>query len=65
MVHRTMNLVMDGDVMIMGIRDADKIRHILNIPETETIVSVIAVGKPAEEPLRPKRKDIAEIAKFF
>ena len=51
--------------LIMGIRDADKIRQILNIPETETIVSVIAVGKPAEEPLRPKRKDIAEIAKFF
>ena len=45
--------------------DADKIRQILNIPETDTIVSVIAVGKPAEEPLRPKRKDIAEIAKFF
>ena len=51
--------------LIMGIRDADKIRQILNIPETETIVSVIAVGKPAEEPLRPKRKELTEIAKFF
>ena len=51
--------------LIMGLREADKLREILNIPETETIVSVIAVGKAAEEPIRPHRKELSEIAKFF
>ena len=32
--------------LIMGLRDGDKIREMLSIPESETIVSVIAVGKP-------------------
>ena len=51
--------------LIMGLREANRLREILNIPETETIVSVIAVGKAAEEPIRPHRKPIEEIAKFF
>lgn len=51
--------------LIMGLREADRLREILHIPETETIVSVIAVGKAAEEPIRPHRKPIEEIAKFF
>ena len=51
--------------LIMGLREADRLREILNIPETETIVSVIAVGKAAEDPIRPHRKPIEEIAKFF
>lgn len=51
--------------LIMGLREADKIREILSIPETETIVSVIAVGKAAESPNRPPRKELDEIAKFF
>ena len=51
--------------LIMGLREAGRLREILHIPETETIVSVIAVGKAAEEPIRPHRKPIEEIAKFF
>lgn len=51
--------------LIMGLREADKIREILSIPETETIVSVIAVGKADESPNRPPRKDLDSIAKFF
>ena len=51
--------------LIMGLREADRLREILNIPETETIVSVIAVGKAAEDPIRPHRKELSEIAKFF
>ena len=51
--------------LIMGLREADRLREILNIPETETIVSVIAIGIAAEEPIRPHRKPIEEIAKFF
>ena len=51
--------------LIMGLRDADKIRKMLSIPKEETIVSVIAVGKADEEPSRPKRKELNDILKFF
>ncbi len=53
------------DTLVMGLRNSDKIREILNIPEDEVIVSVLAVGYRAENPDMPKRKDIDEIAKFF
>ena len=51
--------------LIMGLRESDKLHEILSIPETETIAAVIAVGKAAEEPNRPPRKELSEIAKFF
>ena len=51
--------------LIIGIRDADSIRNFLAIPENEIIAAVIAVGVPAEEPKRPKRKETEEIVKFF
>ena len=51
--------------LVMGIRDADKIREFCSVPETETVVGVIAVGVPGEEPGRPKRKDTEEIVKFL
>ena len=51
--------------LVMGIRDADKIRSFLEIPEEEEIVSVISVGYPAAEPKQPTRKSVDEIAKFF
>ena len=53
------------DTLIMGIRDADAIRERLSIPENEEIMSVIAVGKAAEEPgLRP-RKAPEEVTRLF
>ena len=51
--------------LIMGIRDADKIREFLEIPQEETVVAVIAVGVPGEQPDRPKRKKVEEIVKFL
>ncbi|MGD9474470.1 MAG: nitroreductase family protein [Eubacteriaceae bacterium] len=51
--------------LIMGIRDASKIRQLLSIDEKEEIVSVIALGYSDAEPQRPKRKDFADVAKFF
>lgn len=51
--------------LIMGIRDADKIRTMLSIPEEEQVVAVISVGYPADEPKQPKRKTIDDIARFF
>ncbi len=51
--------------LVMGIRDAKKIKDTLNIPETEAVVSVIGVGYSEEIPQMPKRKTVEEITKFF
>ena len=51
--------------LIMGLRDGNKIREMLSIPESETIVSVIAVGKADEEPRRPRRRELEDVLKFF
>ena len=53
------------DTLVMGIRDGKAIREMLDIPETENVVSVIAVGYKAQEASMPKRKEVEEIAKFF
>lgn len=51
--------------LVMGIRDADKIRKLLDIDENEIIVSVIAVGYPDIKPEKPKRKTVTDITKFY
>ncbi len=53
------------DTLIMGLRDADRIRSILCIPEEEEILSVIAIGKRAEEPALRPRKPLEDVVKFF
>lgn len=49
----------------MGIRDAAKIREILEIPENEAVVSVISVGYSDADPERPARKPVEKLAHFF
>lgn len=56
---------MGFDTLIMGMRNADAVRAEFGIPETETIMAVIAVGYRSEEPNRPVRRDLDEIVKFF
>ena len=51
--------------LVMGIRDGDKIREILNIADNEIIVSVISVGYPDIEPAMPKRKTVEDITKVY
>ena len=41
------------------------IREMLNIPETENVVAVIAVGYKAKEANMPKRKELEEIKIFL
>ena len=53
------------DTLVMGIRDGEKIRQMLQIPETEIVVAVIAVGYGADVPAKPKRKAPEDILKFF
>ena len=53
------------DTLIMGIRDEAAIRRILGIPENEAVMSVIAVGKRAEDPQPRPRKPFGEVVRFF
>ena len=56
---------MGFDTLIMGMRDADKLRELFSIPENETIMAVIALGYRAAEPRIPTHKDLDETVKFF
>jgi len=53
------------DSLIMGLRDAEKLRSVLNIPEDEEIMSVIAVGKAEVEGKERKRKNLEEVTRIF
>lgn len=56
---------MGFDTLIMGMREADKIRGYFHIPGEEMITAVIALGYRAEEPRTPVHRDLEEIARFF
>ena len=56
---------MSLDTLIMGIRDGEKIRERLSIPESQRVVAVISVGVRASDPEAPKRKAVEDITKFF
>lgn len=56
---------MGFDTLIMGMRNADDIRAEFSIPETETIMAVIALGYRAQEPNRPERRPLDDIVRFF
>jgi nitroreductase len=56
---------MGFDTLIIGMREADKLRELFGISENETVMAVIALGYRAEEPNRPERKNLDEIVKFF
>ena len=56
---------MGYDTLIMGIRDGEKLREYLEIPDTEEVVAVIAVGYRDINPEMPKRKDTNDILKIF
>ena len=53
------------DTLVMGIRNEEKIRTLLNINENEIIVSVISVGYRDIEPTKPNRKEVEAITKFY
>ncbi len=53
------------DSLVMGLRDADKIKSMLDIPAEEAVMSVIAVGYRADVAERPARKLQEEIMKIY
>lgn len=56
---------MGFDTLIMGMRDADALRTLLNIPTNETIMAVIALGYRADEPQQPQHRPLDEIVSFY
>lgn len=56
---------MGFDTLIMGMRHADELRRLFEIPENETILAVIALGYRAQEPSTPTHRPLDEIAKFY
>lgn len=53
------------DSIVLGLRDAEAIRTLLDIPQEEIVVSVIGIGCRSKESARPARKQVADIAKFY
>lgn len=47
--------------VIMGLYDIDKASEILEVPEGQLLMALIAVGHPAEEPVMPKRKSVEDL----
>ena len=64
-VLETRRSIRDFDTLIMGMRDSDALRSLFGIPDGEEVMAVIALGHRASDPVKPTRKPLDEIAKFF
>ena len=53
------------DTLVMGIRDAGKLRELLSIGEDQDVAAVIALGYGAADPQMTKRSTVQEIARFY
>lgn len=56
---------MGFDTLIMGMREADKLRALFSIPENEMVMAVIALGYRATEPRQPRHRPFDDIVKFY
>ena len=56
---------MGFDTLIMGMREADKLRQLFAIPDNEAVMAVIALGYRAAEPFQPVHRPIDDIVKFY
>ena len=52
------------DSLILGVRDAEKIKALMGIPEDEVVTSVIALGKAAQPAAKLSRKPVGEVLKI-
>lgn len=56
---------MGFDTLIIGMRDADALRSLFDIPANETVMAVVSLGYRASEPNRPERRPLDDIVKSF
>lgn len=56
---------MGFDTLIMGMRDADKLRSLFSIPENEAIMAVISLGYRKNQPIQPRHKQLDDVVKFY
>ena len=56
---------MGFDTLIMGMREADKLRTLFSIPENEAVMAVIALGYRAAEPVQPRHRQLDDVVKFY
>ena len=50
--------------VIMGLYDLEKAEEIIDVPEGQILMSLIALGYPNEEPNVPKKKTVDELLSF-
>lgn len=67
---QNMNLLLKAtelglSTLVMGIRDAKAIKSLLDIPESESVVSVIGIGYGDITVEMPKRKSVDDITKYY
>ena len=48
----------------MGIFDEDGVTELLDIPEGQELVALIAIGYPDIEPVVPKRKSVEDLLTY-
>ena len=50
--------------VIMGLYDEADVTKLLEIPDTQELVALIAIGYPAQSPEAPKRKEVADLLSY-
>jgi len=50
--------------VIMGLYDEAEVTKLLDIPDTQELVALIAIGYPAQSPDAPKRKEVADLLSY-
>lgn len=50
--------------VVMGVFDREGLEQYLQIPESQELMALIAIGYPTETPIAPKRKDLETLLSF-
>ena len=50
--------------VIMGLYDINKAQEIINVPQGQLLMAIIAVGYPAQDPPVPKKKTVEDLLTF-
>jgi len=50
---------------IMGIFEDKAVEEAINLPESQKVGALVAIGYPAEEPAAPARKDVEQLVQFL